>query len=74
MTHHVNPGGTSVHRTYKTLTPEGEMAVAQRPEGTLKLVFYPKKGEHVEFLLDRKNAFDLAMEILMHAYRLGAAE
>ena len=25
------------HRTYKTLEPEGEMAVVQRPEGVIKI-------------------------------------
>jgi hypothetical protein len=63
------------HRTYKTLSPEGEIAVAQRPEGVLKIVVYTGTGEakqeHSEILLDRHNAFDLAMEILQHAYRLG---
>ncbi len=75
-----NPEETMVHRTYETLTPDGEIAVVQRPEGKIKVVFYPKKmeyppkGEHFEIVLDRKSAFDLAMEMLMHAYRLGEAE
>ncbi|MFI5331082.1 MAG: hypothetical protein ACHQ2F_08620 [Desulfobaccales bacterium] len=63
------------HRTYKTLTPEGEIAVVQRPEGVLKIVVYTgtgvKQKEHTEILLDHRNAFALAMEILQHAYRLG---
>ncbi len=64
-----------MHRTYKTLEPGGEVAVVQRPEGKLKLVFYTCSGEkrdcHSEIVLDHKNAFDRAMEILQHAYRLG---
>jgi hypothetical protein len=64
-----------VHRTYKTLEPDGEVAVAQRPEGKIKLVFYTCSGEkkdcHSEIVLDHRNAFELAMEILNHAYRLG---
>ncbi|MCL4504000.1 MAG: hypothetical protein M1438_19415 [Deltaproteobacteria bacterium] len=63
------------HRTYKTLEPEGEVAVVQRPEGKIKIVFYTCSGEtrdcHSEMVLDHRNAFDLAMEILQHAYRLG---
>jgi len=61
--------------TYKTLSPEGEIAVAQRPEGILKIMVYTGTGEakeeHTEILLDRHNAFNLAMEILQHVYRLG---
>jgi len=68
-----------VHRTYNTLKPEkGEIAVVQRPEGVLKIVVYTGSGvtqkEHAEVLLDRKTAFDFAMELLQHAYRLGEAE
>jgi hypothetical protein len=74
MVHPFNPEETMVHRTYETLTPEGEIAVVQRPEGKIKVVFYPTEGEHFEIVLDRKNAFDLAMEMLMHSYRLGDAE
>ena len=63
------------HRTYKTLEPGGEVAVVQRPEGKIKLLFYTCSGEkkdcHSEIVLDHRNAFDLAMEILQHAYRLG---
>ncbi|MGD0970416.1 MAG: hypothetical protein ABSA04_03295 [Desulfobaccales bacterium] len=66
------------HRTYKTLKPKGEIAVVQRPEGVLKIVVYTgsgqKKMEHTEILLDHHNAFELAMEILQQAYRLGQAE
>jgi hypothetical protein len=66
------------HRTYKTLKPEGEIAVVERPEGVLKIVVYTgpgvKKEEHFELLMDRQNAFNLAMELLQHAYRLGEAE
>lgn len=60
-----------VHRTYNTLEPKGEIAVAQKPEGVLKIMIYTGKVTHFEFTLDHKNAFNLAMEILQHAYRLG---
>jgi hypothetical protein len=67
-----------VHRTYNTLEPAGEIAVVQRPEGVLKVVVYTGSGEekeeHFSIQLDRHNAFDLAMEMLQHAYRLGKAE
>jgi hypothetical protein len=67
----------SRHRTYKTLDPAGEIAVVQRPEGVLKVVLYTGTGEkqkqHFEFTLDRQAAFDLAMEILQQAYRVGEA-
>jgi hypothetical protein len=33
-----------------------------------------KQVEHSEILLDQHNAFELAMEILQQAYRLGHAE
>lgn len=63
------------HRTYKTLDPAGEIAVVQRPEGVLKVVVYTgtgeKKKQHFEFTLERQAAFDFAMEMLQHAYRLG---
>jgi len=63
------------HRTYKTLDPAGEIAVVQRPEGVLKVVLYTgsgeKKKQHLEFTLERQAAFDFAMEVLQHAYRLG---
>ena len=66
------------HRTYPTLEPKGEIAVVQRPENVLKVVVYTgsgeKKKEHFELLLERRTAFDLAMELLQHAYRLGEAE
>ena len=35
------------HRTYKTLEPAGEIAVVQRPEGTVKILVYAGSGEHV---------------------------
>jgi hypothetical protein len=64
-----------VHRTYKTLEPAGEIAVVQRPEGVLKVVVYTGSGEkqkeHFSIQLDRQAAFDFAMEMLQHAYRLG---
>jgi hypothetical protein len=62
-----------VHRTFKTLEPAGEIAVAQRPEGVLKVMLYTGEVTHFEFTIDRKSAFDFAMEILQHAYRLGEA-
>ncbi len=66
------------HRTYKTLKPKGEIAVVQRPDGVLKIVVYTGSGEkqmeHTEILLDHHNAFELAMEILQQAYRLGQAD
>jgi hypothetical protein len=66
------------HRTYKTLKPEGEVAVVQRPEGTVKVLFYTCSGEerscHTEITLDRHEAFNFAMELLQHAYRVGEEE
>jgi hypothetical protein len=61
------------HRTFKVHSPEGEIAVVQRPDKLLKVVFYPKSGEHLEFLFEKQDAFDLAMEMLQHLYRLGEA-
>lgn len=60
-----------MHRTFQTLEPKGEIAVAQKPEGVLKIMLYTGKTTHSEFTLTRENAFNLAMEILQHAYRLG---
>jgi hypothetical protein len=72
--HGSDPDSQAQH-TYKTLEPGGEVAVVQRPEGKIKLVFYTCSGEqktcHSEIVLDHRNAFDLAMEILQQAYRLG---
>jgi hypothetical protein len=63
-------------RLFKTLEPKGEVAVAPRPEG-LKLILYTgsgaKKVEHFGVTLDREAAFQFAMEILQHVYRLGEA-
>ena len=63
-------------RTFATLEPKGEMAVAPRPEG-LKLVFYTgsgaKKKEHIGVTMEGQAAFQFAMEILQHVYRLGEA-
>jgi hypothetical protein len=63
-------------RTFSTLEPKGEVAVAQRPEG-LKLILYTgsgvKKEEHMGVTMDRQAAFQFAMEILQHVYRLGEA-
>jgi hypothetical protein len=61
------------HRTFKVHSPEGEIAVVQRPDKLLKVVFYPKGGKHLEFLFEKQDAFDLAMEMLQHLYRLGEA-
>lgn len=60
-----------VHRTFQTLEPKGEIAVAQKPEGVLKIMLYTGSVTHFEFTLTRENAFNFAMEILQHAYRLG---
>jgi len=61
------------NRTFKTLEPAGEIAVAQRPEGSVKILFYTCSGAentcHTEVLLDREAAFNFAMEILQQAYR-----
>ncbi|OGR30112.1 MAG: hypothetical protein A2139_11765 [Desulfobacca sp. RBG_16_60_12] len=66
------------HRTYKTLEPAGEIAVVQRPEGTVKILFYTCSGAdstcHTEVLLDREAAFNFAMEILQQAYRTVGGE
>jgi hypothetical protein len=59
------------HRTFKVHAPEGEIAVVQRPGNLTKVVFYPKGGDHVELLLEKQAAFDLAMEMLQQIYRLG---
>jgi len=63
-------------RTFSTLEPKGELAVAPRPEG-LKLILYTGSGankvEHVGVTMDRQAAFQFAMEILQHVYRLGEA-
>ena len=63
-------------RMFSTLEPKGEMAVAPRPEG-LKLILYTgsgaKKEEHIGVTMDRQAAFQFAMEILQHVYRLGEA-
>jgi hypothetical protein len=45
--------------------------VAQKPEGVLKIMLYTGSTTHSEFTITRENAFNLAMEILQHAYRLG---
>ena len=67
------------HRTYKTLEPEGEIAVVQRPEGTVKILFYTCSGADKNLSYrgrswTTKQAFDLAMEILQQAYRDSSAE
>jgi len=63
-------------RTFATLEPKGEMAVAPRPEG-LKLILYTGRGatkeKHIGVTMDRQAAFQFAMEILQHIYRLGEA-
>ena len=60
-----------MYRTFETLEPKGEVAVAQKPEGVLKIMLYKGGITHFEFTMTRENAFNLAMEILQHAYRLG---
>lgn len=69
---HMEPSPEKMpHRTYETLEPKGEVAVAQKPEGVIKIMVFTGKVTHFEFTLDANNAFNLAMEILQHAYRLG---
>jgi hypothetical protein len=50
----------------------------QRPEGTVKILFYTCSGAdktcHTEALLDRQEAFNFAMEILQQAYRTVGGE
>ena len=60
-----------MHRTFKILEPKGENAVAQRPEGVLEVMVYTGSTTHFEFTIEREQAFNFAMEILQHAYRLG---
>ena len=60
-----------MHRTFQTLEPKGEIAVAQKPEGVLKIMLYTGSTTHFEFTMTREHAFNFAMEILQHAYRLG---
>ncbi len=61
------------HRTYPTLEPKGEITIVPRPENVVKIVFYPASGDHLELVLEKKAAFDLAMEMLQHLYRMGEA-
>ena len=64
---------SATHRTFPINEPKGEIAVVERPDNLIKLVIYPESGEksHQDLLLDKKAAFDLAMEMLQHLYRLG---
>jgi hypothetical protein len=72
MVHHTEPSPEKApHRTFQTLDPQGEVAVAQKPEGVLKIMIYAGNVSHFEFTMDGKNAFNFAMEILQHVYRLG---
>jgi hypothetical protein len=61
------------HRTFPINEPKGEVAVVQRPDNLIKIVIYPEGGEkgHQELLFEKKAAFELAMEMLQHLYRLG---
>ncbi len=59
------------HRVFETFEPKGEIAVAQRPDKLVKLVVYPKTGDKIEIVMEKDKAFDFAMEILQHVYRLG---
>jgi hypothetical protein len=59
------------HRTFDTFEPKGELAVAQRPDKLVKIVFYPKTGDSMDIVLEKDKAFNFAMEILQHVYRLG---
>ncbi|MFP3867287.1 MAG: hypothetical protein ACLFUU_03880 [Desulfobacteraceae bacterium] len=63
-----------VHRTFKLLSPKGEIAIVQRPEAVVEFLIYPKSGENIQFEMERKDAFDFAMELLQHLYRLGPIE
>jgi len=60
-----------VHRTFYTLEPKGEIAVAQKPAGVLKIMLYTGSVTHFACTLTRENAFNLARKILQPAYRLG---
>lgn len=64
---------SGTHRTFPTFEPKGEIAVAQRPEKLIKIVLYPATGDKMEIVLEKDNAFNFAMEILQHVYRLGEA-
>ncbi|MBM4289205.1 MAG: hypothetical protein FJ135_13885 [Deltaproteobacteria bacterium] len=59
------------HRTFATFEPKGEITVAQKPDKLVKIVFYPTTGDKMELVIQKDNAFNLAMEILQHVYRLG---
>lgn len=63
--------------TYRTLNPAGEIALVQRSKDVFKVVFYTGKGkkqkEHCAITLKRRAAFDFAMELLKHTYRVGEA-
>ena len=61
------------HRTFATFEPKGEIAVAQLPDKLVKIMFYPTTGDKTELVMEKDNAFNLAMEILQHIYRLGEA-
>lgn len=62
---------TQGHRTFPTFEPKGEVAVVQRPDRLVKIVFYPQKGDKMELVLEKDQAFNFAMEMLQHLYRLG---
>ncbi|AEB08316.1 hypothetical protein [Desulfobacca acetoxidans] len=61
------------HRTFETFEPKGEIAVVERPDRLIKLVFYPQGGQSMELVMEKQKAFDLAMDMLQHLYRLGEA-
>ena len=65
----------SAPRTFRTLDPAGEIALVPRPKGVFQVVLYTGRGgkrkEHCSITLDRRTAFDFAMELLKHAYRVG---
>jgi hypothetical protein len=61
------------HRVFETFEPKGEIAVAQRPDKLIKIVLYPKTGDDTVIVMEKDKAFNLAMEILQHVYRLGEA-
>jgi hypothetical protein len=61
----------SEHRVFNTFEPKGEIAVAQRPDKLVKIVFYPAAGNNTEIVMEKEQAFNFAMEILQQVYRLG---
>ncbi len=59
------------HRTFPAFEPKGEIAVSEQPNNRIKIVLYPETGDKFSLILEKESAFNLAMEILQHVYRLG---